>query len=259
MLRSFMPDLERPTVPFLYKYGSGEHLEWLQPILLQHQVYFPSPPQLNDPKDARPRMTVSSKEGALRSIVNPFLAVHARDPPEVMVRDVRTIVNVVASLDLDRLARWVTPSFHEEMEQHRIYSMTTRPDNEYLWTHYAGDHTGYCLEFLNRGAPFGFARTVIYGDEVVIDFSHPEAIDATFLFRKTRRYEDEEEVRILLLPRGQPHEVAFDPQLLRRVILGRNMSEDRRATIRGWSPTRVFGLTIVDEIAASEVIAPADA
>lgn len=249
-----MSHLDRPEVPFLYKYGSAEHLDWLRPILLQDQLYFPSPPQLNDPKDARPKMTVSSKAGALRTIVNPFLAAHAREPLEVLARDVRNIVNIVASLDLDRLAEWVTPSLHQEMEKHRIYSMSARPNNEYLWTHYAGKHTGYCLEFLNSGVPFGFARTVIYGDDVEIDFSRPEAIDATCLFRKTRRYEDEEEVRILLFPRGQPHEVAFDPTLLRRLILGRNMSEDHRATIRDWCRMRVPGLTVVDEIAASEVV-----
>ena len=209
--------LDRPEVPFLYKCGSAEHLEWLQPILLQHQLYFPSPPQLKDPNDARQRLTVSSKEGALRTIVNPFLEVHAREPLEVLARDVRKMVDIVASLDLERLARWVTPSFHEEMEQHRIYSMTTRPDNEYLWTTYAGAHTGYCLEFVNNGAPFVWARTVIYGDETEIDFCRPETIDATVLFRKTLRYVDEEEVRILLFPRGQPHEVSFDPMLLRRV------------------------------------------
>jgi hypothetical protein len=65
MLRSPMQPLSRPEGAFLYKYGSADHLEWLQPILLKHQVHFPSPPQLNDPQDARPRMIVTSKQQAL--------------------------------------------------------------------------------------------------------------------------------------------------------------------------------------------------
>jgi hypothetical protein len=63
--------LARPTTPFLYKYGSAKHLEWLEPILLRHTLYLPSLSQLNDPREARPRLKVSSREGALRQLVNP--------------------------------------------------------------------------------------------------------------------------------------------------------------------------------------------
>ena len=254
MLRSPMQPLSRPEGAFLYKYGSADHLEWLQPILLKHHVYFPSPPQLNDPQDARPRMIVTSKQQALRTIVNPFLAVNARLPVGLLAIHVRNIIDMVDRRDLEQLAELVTPSFHREMNKHRIYSMTTRPDNEHLWTHYAGEHMGYCLEFLNSGAPFGFAWTVIYGDDVEIDFCNPDAIDATFLFRKTWRYKPEEEVRILLFPRGQPHEVTFDPTLLRRLILGRHMTEEHRNKVRTWCSTREPALTVVEEMAALEAV-----
>jgi hypothetical protein len=187
----------------------------------------------------------------LRMIVNPFLAEHARELAKVLARDVRNIVAIFDTLDLDQLGAWVTPAFHRQMELHRVYSMTTRPDNVHLWKHYAGDHTGYCLEFQNNGL-FSYARTVIYGDEVELDFCNPDAIDATFLFRKTRRYADEEEVRILLFPRGQPHEVSFDATLLRRVILGNRMAAEHRRVIREWCGVREPTLLVADEIALSE-------
>ena len=249
-----MADLERPTVPFLYKYGSAEHLDWLRPILLNHQLYFPSPAQLNDPKDARPRMIVTDKQGCLRQIVNPFLAVNARLPLDRLAMHVRLMIHMVDRRDLDELAELVTPSFHREMVKHRIYSMSTRPDNEHLWTNYASDHTGYCLQCVNDGDPFRFARTVNYGDETEIDFSNPDSIDSTFLFKKTRTYDPEEEVRILLFPRGQPHEVTFDPTLLRRVILGRRMTEPHRAIIRAWCLARSLALPVVDEAEAPDAV-----
>jgi hypothetical protein len=249
-----MPDLERPTVPFLYKYGSAAHLEWLQPILLNHQLYFPSPAQLNDPKDARPKLIVTDKQECLRRIVNPFLAVNARLPLDRLAMDVRFMIDMVDRRDLEQLAEWVTPSFHRAMEKHRIYSMSTRADNKHLWTDYAADHTGYCLEFVNGGDPFRFARTVIYGDEIEIDFCNRDSIDSALLFKKIRTYEPEEEVRILLFPRGQPHEVAFDPTLLRRVILGRRMTEQHQSIIRAWCLARVPALPAVDEIEANEAV-----
>ena len=67
------------------------------------------------------------------------------------------------------------------------------------------------------------------------------------LFLKTRRYEPEEEVRILRIPRGQPHIVPFEPTLLRWVILGRNMADEHRRTIREWCRVRVPDLLAVDE------------
>jgi len=156
--------LLRPTGPFLYKYSSvdpAERLEWLRTLLLQHQLYFPSPKELNDPADARPKLIVSSREGALRLIVNSFLKEHARDPVAGLAVDVRNMVTMVATLVPEQLAELMKRRFHEQMELHRIYSMTTGPDKDYLWTHYAADHTGYYLEFDNRGWPFVIAATVV--------------------------------------------------------------------------------------------------
>ena len=98
------------------------------------------------------------------------------------------------------------PRLHEQLEGHRIYSMTTRLDNEYLWQHYSGNHTGYCLEFFNRGTPLA----VLYGNAGEVDLCSQGNTDGALLFRKTLKYADEEEVRILVYSRGQPHEVPFD-------------------------------------------------
>lgn len=234
---SSLSALEPPLTPFLYKYGSAEHLEWLQSILLHHRVYFPSPAELKDPLDARPRFTILNREGALRFILNTFLAANAHEPPNVLAAHVPRITHMVMTGPLDRLAATATRLFRRQMDGHRIYSMTTRPDNEHLWEHYAGAHTGYCLEFHNRGV-FAYARKVIYGDAVELDLGDPSSIDATFLFRKTMNYQDEEEVRILAFPRGGPHEIQFDPPTLERVILGKRMSDAHCRRIREWCATR---------------------
>lgn len=52
--------------------------------------------------------------------------------------------------------------------------MSKRYDNLSLWAKYAGDHSGYCLEFVNEGPLFESARDVIYEDSLQMDVNNPE-------------------------------------------------------------------------------------
>jgi len=125
--------------------------------------------------------------------------------------------------------------------------MTTRCDNEYLWTEYAAGHAGWCLEFANQDL-FMFAHQVIYDEERKIDFGSPsDEQEWKFLYRKTLRYVPEEEVRIFKFSRGQPHTTAFEPSLLKRIILGKNMPDEDQRIIREWCQFRVPALLTVDE------------
>lgn len=46
--------------------------------------------------------------------------------------------------------------------QYRIYCLSEKPDVPLMWGHYAGAHTGICLEFDARSAPFAAANKVKY-------------------------------------------------------------------------------------------------
>src|SRR5580704_7716986 len=104
-------------------------LAYLEQIVLKHELYFSSPSQLKDPLDTRPRFIVTSRGDALPRIVNPFLAQHAHDPLDRLAEDVRNMIKMVRTAPLDKLADALAVSFHEQMADHRIYSMTTRRDN----------------------------------------------------------------------------------------------------------------------------------
>ena len=241
------PDaLVRPTAPLLYKYGSV--LPYLEQILLKHELYFSSPSQLKDPLDTRPRFVVTSRDGMLRRMVNPYLAEHSRDMTlEELAHHVRFMITWVGTAPLIELADSSAKSFHEAMEGHRLYSMTTRPDNDHLWEAYAAGHTGWCLEFENQSL-FVYAHHVIYDVERRIDFSSPDVDNEwKLLYRKTLAYRPEEEVRIYKFPRGQSHETPFNPVHLRRIIFGKNMTADTRRTILGWCRHREPALLAVDE------------
>ena len=48
---------------YVYKYGridTPERLRWLEQVIVRHQFYIPKPAELNDPKEARPKIAAAS-------------------------------------------------------------------------------------------------------------------------------------------------------------------------------------------------------
>jgi len=238
----------RTTAPFLYKYSSAECLHRLKTSLLDHTLYFPNPAQLNDKLEARPKLIPISREKALAFFARDFVQRHANHGSiEFLAQSIGQLFRTLETLTPEEISAEMEMLLHAELSTHRIYSMGRRADNERLWVKYAANHTGYCLEFENDGFPFLMAHDVDYGDKVTIDPTDDAQVDVYLLFRKTKDWEQEEEVRMVLFPRGQPAVRPFEPRRLRRVILGTGMTEDNKHTIHEWCQIRVPPLAVVEE------------
>ncbi|OFW32576.1 MAG: hypothetical protein A3J28_02115 [Acidobacteria bacterium RIFCSPLOWO2_12_FULL_60_22] len=229
----------RPTVGYFYKYSAADHLEWLESIILKNELYFPTLIKLNDPADARPRLAAPSPESFVEA-VGRLLGYQGKEYQQFASETKRTI----EKHGIDPLLRGMTISYHREQNNQRVYSLSKRWDNMSLWTKYAGDHSGYCLKFANDGPPFTSAYEVIYDGPVTIDITDEAQINAHYPFHKSKDWRCEEEVRILTL-RGSPPLVTFDPKLLTRIILGKDMVEAHRTTIREWAQKRCPELVVV--------------
>jgi hypothetical protein len=141
----------------------------------------------------------------------------------------------------------------EEFESFRVYSLSKRFNNLLLWENYAADHTGYCLEFANKGV-FIRANNVTYDDAPEFDISNDDQRSGWFLFYKRVDYRSEEEVRIHVPRIFTGGFVPFDPQHLTRLILGRHMPEADRALIREWAKQRTPKLKVVTAFWDSDVL-----
>lgn len=64
-----VPIPTKATSPCFYRYSSPEHLEWLQEVILKHDLYLPSLNQLNDPADGRPKLAPLSEEKMIRFLL----------------------------------------------------------------------------------------------------------------------------------------------------------------------------------------------
>lgn len=135
----------------------------------------------------------------------------------------------------------------------KILSLTIRPDNSLMWSHYANSHQGVVLRLRNvpeKDSPYGMARPIIYTPEPPALFTEDylinalcgvETIDVTktndaVIYRKSSEWSYEEEWRVngaLGRQRGQPFEDnPFGADELDGVIFGLRTSEDDKSEIR---------------------------
>jgi len=237
----------KATVPFFYKYSSlatPEHRERLRIIIQDHELYLPSLDQLNDPADGRPRLAPLSEEEMSHFLYQKLVQRSPTMSRVELEKEKAIIYYNVKRLGTEGLQRNLTQILHAELKDYRIYSMSKRFDNLNLWAKYAGDHAGYCLEFVNEGPLFETARDVLYEDSLQMDVNNPDHTNGFWFFCKRPEWSNEEEVR-LVLPRGTGAKVKLEPRWLKRLILGKSVSAHNEQVIRAWARQRVPDLAIV--------------
>lgn len=237
----------KATVPFFYKYSSlatPAHFERLRVIIQEHELYLPNLDQLNDPADGRPRLAPLSADQMSSFLYRKLVQRNPHLSRAELEHEKEVIVFNVGHHGTEILHRRITESFHAELRDFRVYSMSKRYDNLSMWAKYAGDHSGYCLEFSNQGPLFADTRDVLYKDKTQLDLNDQEQINGFWLFYKRPEWSNEEEVR-LVLPRKHGSKVKLDPRWLERLILGKSVSDDNEQVIRAWARQRVPELAVV--------------
>ena len=254
MIETHIPDTgasiplsPKATVSNFYKYSSlatPEQLDRLRVIMQEHELFLPNLDQLNDPADGRPRLAPLSEDQMDYFLYSKFAQRNPRLTQVELDREREIILHNVKLHGTKSLHRNLTESLHSELKDYRIYSISKRYDNLNLWAKYAGDHSGYCLEFLNEGPLFESARDVIYEDTLQMNVNNPEHANGAWFFYKRPEWSNEEEVR-LVLPRGRGSKVKISPVWLKRLILGKSVTELNEQAIRTWARQRVPNLAVV--------------
>jgi len=235
----------RATGSHFYKYSSPDHLERLENIALKHSLYFPTLGELNDPADAKPRLAPLPPEKLAAHVYDNLI----KSNPGLSLADRRhkaVEITCDAHLRPYRLLRELARKLYAHMNRtHRVYCLSKHYDNLVMWAKYAGNHSGYCLEFANEGPFFTCAFDVAYVDELpFMDITDPED-RGPYIFFKHSRWSGEEEVRVGGLNLDGNPMVSFDSHCLRRIILGPRMSAENEKTIREWADRREPKLDVV--------------
>ena len=188
----------------LYHY-QGAGLDYLRDTLVNHRVHFSNPGNFNDPWDSRPYFDPSVDNPETRRKWGKHLGgIYEQLPPEL-----RTALATrfegnwyddqeLLQQSIEQLTAWV---WKFNVERWRIYCLTSRADSVQMWSHYAEQHKGVCLEFDAAQEPIRRAYEVLYreslpalGPDILID---AKAMFDGVLLNKAMAWSYEEEYRIL--------------------------------------------------------------
>ena len=145
-------------IPTLYHYEKF-NAEHLATTLRDKIIHCSKPANLNDPWDCKPAFDPGSLDDPevlereiawrLEHPAKPLWAAQMRNEPQA-----RADFMVGASKSIEQM-----------LAQRRIYCLTPKDDSTLMWSHYAENHRGICLEFIVANMLFGKAGEVVYREE----------------------------------------------------------------------------------------------
>lgn len=137
-----------------------------------------------------------------------------------------------------------------------LYCLIERKDSILMWTHYAAEHRGYCLEFAatDYTPVFGTSQQVSYADVYpeISFYNTPneDKVLLTFLTKFTD-WSYEKEWRIIDHDNG-PGLRDYPSELLRSVTFGLRMEEKHKALIKKWIEKRSHSVKLYQAVQGSD-------
>lgn len=233
-----------PTPPRLYKYFeyyAPDEIGWTQRIFKNNEIYFAAPKDFNDPFDSVRRFTYpksqAERERFWREWVRKSLP---HIPEEIADRQVKG--SVAIGDDIPNMEKICEELTYEMQQSNAVFCMTEKNDNILMWAHYAGQHTGFCLEFATNTPLFSRVRPVIYTRDLpkqdLVEFLTVNVQQLPlYLVTKAKDWEYEKEWR-LADPGPDPGPQEYPAESLTGVILGCRMDVANREQIRKWCRER---------------------
>ncbi len=233
--REFLWHEERPRLSrFLYKFRAlvpkdNTSVDHMRDILVRSKFWLSSPLDFNDPFDMSAKVvaegTVSEKKARFKKLLK-GKSLRWKDRERELPRLV-----VKPNAEIQAL---VQESFRRSIESTRVYSFGGDPRSILMWSHYASNHEGVCLQFEVAEDIRTLARAVDveYNDDYPILnwIKDDKKIFQYVMLRKHVGWSYEREWRIVILNAAQ-HYLKFHPESLRGIIIGCCASKDTIAKL----------------------------
>ena len=208
---------------------TAESIEHLRVIVVRSLLRLSSPDEFNDPFEMSAHWVIegTTKERELR-----YTALIKEQMPHANFKERERAVRKLMETPAAELLPVVRGSYARQRETFGICCFAGRdPANVLMWSHYADEHRGLCLQFELAQDLLVMMRaiTVDYVDEYpALNWIHPgdvhDGIGATFTRKHTRwKYEGEHRI----LAEGQARTfLRFDPRALTAIIFGCRADDD---------------------------------
>lgn len=209
---------------FLYKFRAAlpDSSRSMQDIVLNSKLWLSSPTDFNDPFDTAAKITVDSTPAERR---NRFDEIFKRQGVTWTKRQ-KELPRLLAK-PLTELEKLAQEKSQEQAERTGICSFGGDPLSILMWSHYASQHRGVCLQFDVARDPVNLllALEVKYSDEYPVinwvrDFySDNRNFAEKTLLTKHSGWSYERERRIIVLESAR-QSYPFKPEALTAIIIG---------------------------------------
>jgi len=185
-----------PNRLFHYRTFKEEHLVSL---LSEGKLKLSRPDKFNDPWDCRLHYRVPADPAGRDRVIEYWKELHRKHHPYISEARRALLAYEFKSHPSkipEGLANAEKRMYETLCNRYRIYCLAEKPDVPLMWAHYSGSHTGICLEFDARRAPFSAAEKVKYVSaypayDVLADDNHVS------LFTKSADWSYEAEWRLI--------------------------------------------------------------
>jgi hypothetical protein len=231
-LKYKIPTLSR----FLYKYqgfGGQYAVNNLRNLIVRSRFRLNAPSTFNDPYEFNVDISLqSTEEQRLRRFTQ---LVAERAPAESKERQAEMVADLMARPDSEHIKR-CQESLERIKHQSGVLCFAGDPRSLLMWSHYAENHEGVCLQFERiRDFPvLGHAVHVDYQERFpkanwIVDFMKGVG---EMLLTKHDGWRYEEECRITSIDNANRY-LQVRPDALRAIIFGCRTSESNRKTVDG--------------------------
>jgi hypothetical protein len=220
--------------PLLYKYYAID--EWTERIFKNTELYFSSPVSFNDPFDSKISFIYAGSRNDRKRFLKKWSEVHRPDLPRKDRLGYEKRIRK-QGLDIQAMAPGIQKKFMAARRRMGVFCMTEDRENILMWSHYATEHKGFCIEFRTDNAFFSRARAVQY-DITVPCVNLLEPWDnlitkgAVGLLTKAEDWRYEKEWRIVKID-GTGVQIC-PAEALSGVILGCRMLAETKRQIKEW-------------------------
>jgi hypothetical protein len=219
----------------LYHYQKFD-AEYLSTTLRDQKIRCSNPANLNDPWDCRPcldSLPLQDPEVFRRVMV--WLHDQAKQAKRFWRSDLKQRWETNLRNDPNEQAKFMddlSKGTQRKVSERRIYCLTPDPDSTLMWSHYAENHRGICLEFGVDNPLFSLALQVLYASEYPLwlphEFEARQGRTIEMILTKAEEWRYEKEFRLISILSGpethwlRTHDNFFflPPGALRSVIAG---------------------------------------
>ncbi|MCK5374297.1 MAG: DUF2971 domain-containing protein [Alphaproteobacteria bacterium] len=232
----------------LYRYQQYK-IEWLRQTIQDNRIFLSNPSDFNDPWDCKPYFYSNVDDPMIRKdVIDYYVQTHQKAYPDGGGINIETAIKKlnVNPEKLKALMNKTSEGIAEDInKQYRLYCLTTKPSCPLMWGHYAGKHTGVCLEFKVPNEVFCGALKVDYEENYppfeLTDNSTDTNVKA--MTTKSKDWEYEDEYRLIALEKSTKlpkyemlitdrNFLSIPDGALNAIILGCMMPEENKRAIK---------------------------